>query len=195
MSFVDGFYSFNIDLTCPDSGLYEKLRLKTPKHPDESLENLYARTIAWLHSYRPNLSFSNGYYAPSEPAIWRKDATERILNWIELGFPPEEKLRRAMRMRPPPNISIYFYEEEQVEQFCLSLRGSKSNWIEHLRFFRIEDALISALLPLSRSSSRWAVTILDDSMFLSVDGTELQSSIHPLDMWDRYQGSINNLAG
>jgi uncharacterized protein YaeQ len=55
MTFVQAFYSFNLDITNSDAGGYFKLRIKVPQHPEESLEHLFARVLAFVHSYEEGL--------------------------------------------------------------------------------------------------------------------------------------------
>jgi uncharacterized protein YaeQ len=194
MSFVEAFYSFTIELTAPDRDLYEKIRLKIPRHPHESLQFLYARVIAFLHAYRSGQEFSRVLFEPKEPTIWHKDVTGDLLLWLEVGCPDETKLQRVIRRRPQPELRIYFFAPEQSGAFCHQLRGSTTNWVEPVQFYSIEPALLEGIVPLERSSSRWAANFIDTTLYLTVDGHDFISEVAPLDIWAQYQSALENLA-
>ncbi len=193
MSFVEAFYSFTIELSLAERGIYEKIRLKLPRHPHESLQYLYARLIAFLHAYRPGQEFTRGLFEPKDPTAWHKDVTGELLMWLEVGCPDETKLQRAIRKRPQPELRVYFYTVEQIGEFCHQLRGSTTNWVEPVQFIAIDPNLLEALVPFERSSSRWSVNFVDTSLYLTVDGNDLVSEIPPVDIWARYQSSIENV--
>jgi len=194
MSFVEAFYSFTIELTAPERNTYEKIRLKIPRHPHESLQFLYSRVIAFLHAYRAGQECSRGLFEPKEPTIWHKDVTGDLLSWIEVGCPDETKLQRAIRRRPTPELRVYFYEDQQSGEFCHQLRGSTTNWVEPVQFYTIDPKLLEALIPLERSSTRWSANFVDTMLYLTVDGHDLISEIAHVDIWERFQSSLENLA-
>lgn len=187
MTFVEGFYSFNLEITHPDSGVYEKLRLKTPRHPYESLQYLYARMLAFVHAFRPGQVFSRGLFEPDEPTLWMKDAAGSVLFWGQVGCPPAQKLKKALNSWPDSRFSVYFFEPLQIEQFCLQLRGSRCNWVAPVSFYCIRPDCLEQLIPLSRSSSSWQCTIVDGTLYLVVDDHEVQTEIFGIDIWNQYQ--------
>jgi len=195
MTFVEAFYGFNLEITHTDRDVYEKIRLKTPKHPHEPLEHLYARILAFAHCYEPDQVFTHGLFQPEEPTIWRKSVTGELLLWTQVGCPPAHKLKKALRAHSEAHFHIYFFEDSQVEQFCSHMRGSRNNWVENVHFHRIDPALLQDLLPLSKSSSDWSATIVDGSMYLVVDDHEFHTSIPLVDIWDCYQQTLNEAAG
>lgn len=192
MGFVEAFYSFTVELTIPERDIYAHVRFKLPRHPNESLYFLYARVIAYLHSYRPGLEFGQGLFEPKEPTFWHKDITDEVLVWGEVGCPPEQKIERATRRRPPPEIRVYFYTVEQSVDFCRYLRGSTTNWVEPIEFFLIDPMLLEALIPLERSSARWSAHFSDSTLFLAVADQDLTGEISPIDIWHTYQRVLTN---
>lgn len=197
MTFVEAFYSFNFDITNVDTGISDKVRVKTPRHPYESLEHLFARVLAFAHCWTKKTEFSHGMFEPNEPAIWKKDELGNISCWTDIGCPSKKKILTALRaaLHPPlsTQYSVYFYNPEQIGSFCAELRGSKTNWISDISFYRISQDILDSLIPLEKSSSRLNVTIVDNVLYLICDGVELETIIEPLDMWSEFQSSISNI--
>ena len=190
MSFAAAFYNFTVDLSHNDRDIFTRFRVKTPLHPHESLEHLYARMIAYVHCYREGQGFSQGLFEPKEPTIWQKDILGDTLLWVQIGTPDKKKLEITLRAHPAAEHRIYFYASDQIAQFCHMLRGSKTNWVKDIQFYRISGDLLEALVPLERSSPLWNVTIVDDELYLTCDDHELQSRISPVDIWAAYQESL-----
>jgi uncharacterized protein YaeQ len=190
MSFAAAFYNFTVDLSHNDREIFTRFRVKTPLHPHESLEHLFARMLAYIHCYREGQEFSRGLFEPRDPTIWQRDVLGETLLWVQVGTPDKKKLETTLRAHPQAEHRIYFYEPEQITQFCHLLRGSKTNWVKEIQFYLIPKAILEALVPLSRSSPSWNVTIVDDEAYLTCDSTELQARITAVDIWAAYQESL-----
>jgi uncharacterized protein YaeQ len=190
MSFAAAFYNFTVELSHNDRDVFTRFRVKTPLHPLEPLEHLYARMIAYVHGYREGQGFSHGLFEPKEPTIWQKDILGDTLLWVQIGVPDKKKIEHTLRTHPKAEHRVYFYEPSQTAQFCHMLRGSKTNWIQDVQFFAIRGDILEALVPLERSSPMWNVTIVDDELYLTCDGVELQTHVETIDIWRAYQESL-----
>ena len=190
MTFVHAFYSFNLEITNSDSGAYHKLRVKIPRHPAETLEQMFARVLAFGHSYEAGLEFSRGLFEVREPSLWKRDVLGELELAIEVGEVDQEKLRRTLRRAPDARYRVYFFDAAQMANFCRAMRGSTTNWIKDIGFFALPPPLLEALLPHEQSSSSWGLTFVDDTLYLSVDGAIIESAIEPLDMWGKFQESL-----
>ena len=163
MSFAAAFFNFSVDLSNADRGVYARFRVKVPQHPLESLEHLYARVLAYCHCYREGQLFSGGMFEPKDPTIWQKEITGELLLWVQLGCPDRKKIETTLRSAPEAEHRIYFFDDQQVAEFCHMLRGSKTNWVEPIQFFMLPQELLEQLVPLWRSSPQWGVTFIDNS--------------------------------
>lgn len=190
MSFAAAFYNFTVDLSHNDRDIFTRFRVKTPLHPHESLEHLFARMIAYVHCYREGQEFSRGLFEPKDPTIWQKDVLGDTLLWVQVGTPDKKKIETTLRAHPQAEHRIYFYEPDQIAQFCHMLRGSKTDWVKDIQFFLIPTPILEALVPLERSSPLWNATIVDDELYLTCDDTELQARISSVDIWAAYQDSL-----
>lgn len=193
MTFVDGFYSFSLEINHTDKGEYRKLRFKVPKHPHETFEHLIARVVAYSYTWSEGLEFSEGLFQPKDPTIKTTNVIGEIERWIEIGCPDMDKVERALRYHPAADFLIFFYEQQQIAKFCDYLRGSKSNWAEKIKFFSISSAALEKLGQDLPSSSRWIVTFTDGYFFVANDGNDVEGQIEPLNIWQLFQQTIGNV--
>lgn len=192
MTFVAAFYTFTIELNHSDRNVYANFRIKIPRHELESHEHLYARLIAYTHAYRSGIHFTEGISEPKEPTIEQRDEIGEVLLWVQIGAPEKRKLELSLKQHPHAEHRIYFYEPDDIQLFCHHLRGSKTNWVEKVLFYQLDPQLIASLTEHESSSPFWNLSFIDDRIYLSVDGVELESAITPIDIWSSFQESLNS---
>lgn len=193
MSFVEGFYSFRIDLTHADRSGFEEVRCKVPKYPSQPMAELYADILALCHGYRSGMVLVPPHTDDDQPTAWRRDPTESILDWIQVGVPSARSIKRALRLTPKPSVRVYFWQPTQAYEFCKELRGSTENWVAPVQFFTIAPDLLEQLEPLTRSRIEWSLTFVDDSLYLAWGDLTFESAITPIDIWTEFQASIRNV--
>ncbi len=193
MSFLDAFYSFTMQITDSERGVYEKIRIKVPRHPNESPAFFYARIFIYAHVYQPSLEFVPGAESKG-PTIRLLDLLGNMRLWVQVECPDSEKIQRAIRTHKHAEYRVYFLHDEDVERCAHSLRGSKTNWIEPVQFFRLDAEFLEALAATERSSSYWEITFVDTTAYVIANGVELETRIEAIDMWRRFQANIKNEA-
>jgi uncharacterized protein YaeQ len=187
MSFAAAFYNFTIELNNSEREVYTRFRVKTARHPYESLQHLYARMIAYGHCFREGQSFSQGMFEPKEPTIWMKDIIGTTLLWVEVGPVDRRKLELTLRSSPRAEHRIYFYSTDHIRDFCHMLKGSKTNWVKDILFYHIPAELLEKLTPFERSSPLWTMTFIDNRLYLTCDGAEFDCELNEVDIWAKYQ--------
>ena len=196
MSFALGFFRFNIDLSHQTHAIYQQVQVRTPLHPQESLEDLLLRVIVFCRAYRSGLQLSAGQFEEQLPTAWRESVTSGLDQWVMLGTVDRKLFDRLAREVPARAkdcaYCIYFATDEQRLAFCKQLRGSRVNWAQAVQFFQISPCSLDSLARQTKSSSRWSVTIVDDSFWLSAHEIELELTIKELDIWSEYQESLAN---
>jgi uncharacterized protein YaeQ len=190
MGFVAGFYGFQVELNNTERGVYEKLRFKLARHPEESLYQLCAKALAYTHSFREGEEFSTGLFAPKEPTLFHKDATGALLLWVNVGCPSYEKIERALRHHRGAEFRVYFCSQQEVTEFCHLLRGSTSNWVKDVQFYALPESLLHALAEVDRSRLTWSVSFIDQCVYLQEHELSLQGEMPQLDIWKLYQQSL-----
>jgi uncharacterized protein YaeQ len=88
-------HRLQIDLSDVDRGVYESLELRVAQHPSEPTRRVLTKTLAYALSYAPGIAFSRaGLSDMDEPEIAIGDPMG-ILEWIEIGSPAADRLKRA----------------------------------------------------------------------------------------------------
>ena len=190
MSFAAAFYNFSVDLSHSDRGIFTRFRVKTPLHPNESLHYLFARVLSYAHCYREGQAFSGGLFVPEDPTIWQSDVTGDVLLWVQVGCPTRKKLEKSLKAWPKAEHRVYFFDPLQIHEMCHMLRGSKTNWVEGIQFFMLPSHVLESLIPLANSSPTWQATFIDNRLYLTCDGHELEGDVLAIDIWTAYQESL-----
>jgi len=84
-----------LQLSDLDRHYYATHNLTLAQHPSETQERLMVRLLAFALFADERLEFGRGLSDEDEPALWRRDYTGAIEQWIEVGQPDESRLRKA----------------------------------------------------------------------------------------------------
>jgi uncharacterized protein YaeQ len=88
-------YRIELSISDMDRGYYATHTLTLARHPSETDERLMVRLLVFALRADERLLFGRGISSDDEPDLWRKDLTGDILEWIELGQPDEQRIRKA----------------------------------------------------------------------------------------------------
>ena len=88
-------FKAELQVTDLDRHYYASHALTLAQHPSETETRLLVRLIAFALHADERLEFGRGLSDEDEPALWRRDYTGAIEQWIELGQPDESRLRKA----------------------------------------------------------------------------------------------------
>ncbi|MCB0353103.1 MAG: YaeQ family protein [Bdellovibrionales bacterium] len=191
MSFVKSIFSLDLNVSIPEQGWSEQIRVQLAVHPEETETHVVSRTLALAHSAPLRPHFSQGLFEPKEPTFSSFNEIGNETLWGEVGIPTVKKLRKARSIHPVPQLRVYFYETPQIDQFCHLLRGSKENWIAPFTFFLLDPALIDRICEKEwDNTKRWDIVFLEDRIYLEINGSSDEGSLLSLDMWSEFQRSL-----
>lgn len=190
MSFASGFYSLRIDLSDPENNRYEKIRIKTARHPLETSEHLAAKFLAFAHCYRQRTEFSGGLFDPQEPSILRKDITGEWLSWIYVGVPSKKSLETIMRNKDCEERRIYLYAEAQKEELRHVVSSLKNQRAPLLRIFFVDPEKLSLLVECEATSAEWKVTLVDEQAFISCGSVDVDLEIKEMELDRIYRQAV-----
>ena len=88
-------YKAELVVSDMDRNYYATHVLTLARHPSETDERLMVRVLAFALHADERLELGKGISNPEEPDLWRKDLSGDILQWIELGQPDEQRIRKA----------------------------------------------------------------------------------------------------
>ena len=82
-----------LQVTDLDRHYYASHNLTLAQHPSETDERLMVRLLAFALHADERLEFGRGLSDEDEPALWKRNYSDEIELWIELGQPDESRLR------------------------------------------------------------------------------------------------------
>src|SRR5258706_14943532 len=122
-------YTFEVELSDVDRGVYETLSFKAAQQPSETDEYLLTRVLAYCLEYAEGIVFSRGIAEPDEPAVAVRDLTGAGKVWIEIGSPDAARLHKASKASP--RAVIYTHKDPaQVQRQLDGERIHKRETIE-----------------------------------------------------------------
>jgi uncharacterized protein YaeQ len=98
MALPSTVYHLALNLSDVDRGVYQTLDLRVARHPSETMRYLLTRVLAYALSYEEGIAFSKGGLSnPDEAPVSVRDATGRLIAWIDVGLPSAERLHKASK--------------------------------------------------------------------------------------------------
>ena len=183
MSFVDGFFSFQLRIANADRGIFQTVWTKTPKHPLESLKYLAARTLAFSHCYNEGVQFSRGLFEARQPTIFSSNVVGDLKLWAQIGDLSPKKLNRALALDCDTEYLVYFFAERHIEKFLSEHRRNPVRALSKVSFHWIDPTLIEQVAELLAIRNAWDVAISDNYLFLSAENVTMNGRIEPIELF------------
>jgi len=90
-----------------DRQYYADHSITLARHPSETEERMMVRLLAFVLHAHDDLQFGRGLSSEDEPALWRKDLTGAVEQWVEVGLPDDKTIRQACGKAR--NVYLYTY--------------------------------------------------------------------------------------
>ncbi len=178
MALTSTIYTFEIQLSDMDRGVYETLDVRAAQHPSETEESLFTRVLAYCCEYTEGIGFSKGISTPDDPAIFVRDLTGRLRVWIDIGAPDAARIHRARKSAD--RVAVYTHKDpKQVLALWAGERIHKSADIELFSVGR--DFLAACVTRLERRMA-FSLTITERHLYVAVGDVVLDGEIirHPI---------------
>jgi uncharacterized protein YaeQ len=107
MALKSTIFKATLSVADMDRGYYGDHELRLARHPSETDERLMVRLLAFALHADPALAFGRGIATDDEPALWRRDLTGAITDWIEVGLPDPRAVRKACGRSPRVEVITY----------------------------------------------------------------------------------------
>ena len=98
---------------------YQDYRLTLAQHPSETETRLMFRLAAYALFAQQEPEFTKGLCVDEEPDLWAHSPTGEITHWIDLGQPPEKRIRQAAGKAA--QVTILGYHPAKFKQWLASL--------------------------------------------------------------------------
>ena len=147
-----------------DRGLYGTFPLTIARHPSETDERMMVRLLAFALNAHERLEFGKGISSEDEPALWRRDLTGTIEQWIDVGLPEERLLRRACGKAT--EVALYTYGGRGVDIWWQANERNLRKQ-ERLSVFDVPPEASRELALMAARSMLLNVTIQEGQIFFS----------------------------
>ena len=159
-----------IDLSDVDRGVYEKLDVRTARHPSESPRFLATRLFAYAFSYEPGIAFSKGGVSSTdEPPVSVRDATGVLRAWIDVGSPAAARLHKATKLA------------ERVALFTCAdvayLSRESIHRKDEIAISSLDAAFVDAIGARIERHVRMEIVRNEGNLYVTMDGKILESVI------------------
>ena len=173
MALKSSVYKANVSLANLNTHYYEDIVLTMALHPSETEERLMYRLLAFLYSAHERLEVTVGLDNPDLPDIWQKNYTGDIEHWIDIGYPDEKKIKKAIGRSDL--VSIFNYNSFKAKVWF----GKNKSLLENkkVQVFHLEEEIQGSLETLVQRSMALNCMIEDNHIFLSNDSERIQINV------------------
>ena len=156
-------YKAELQVTDLDRHYYASHALTLAQHPSETDTRLLVRLLAFALHADERLEFGRGLSDEDEPALWRRDYTGAIEQWIELGQPDESRLRKASGRAA--QVLVVGYGGQAAEAWWKRSAAALGR-LRNLSVIELDDAEVDAASALLARGMRVTAMIQDGELQL-----------------------------
>lgn len=174
MALTATIYTFDIELSDVDRGVYETLNLRVARHPSETEEYLVVRVLAYCLEYTEGITFSMGGLSDAdEPALSVRDLTGAVQSWIDVGAPDAARLHKARKATG----RVVVYSHKDPDEVVRQATGSRIHRADSIDIVCFPPTLRAALA--SRLTRRMALTIsvTGGHLYIGVRGELIEGAL------------------
>jgi uncharacterized protein YaeQ len=157
-------YTFTIDLSDLDRGVFETLELRVARHPSETTEYMLVRLLAYCLEYQEGIELTSGLSSGEEPALVVRDLTGRITAWIEVGLPDAARLHRGSKLAGRAAV----YTHRDVRQLLSQLSGAKIHRATDIPIRAFDRNAVDEVAALIERRMSLAVSISGGEMLVAI---------------------------
>jgi uncharacterized protein YaeQ len=182
MAQAPALYDFEIALNDVDRGVSVGLRLKTARHPSETLERVWLRVLAYCWRFEERLTFGPGLSDTDAPDLLATDLTGRITRWIRVGKTEPDKLQRAIDRHSDAAVSVLFESPARWEQFRKAASEGSFPRLAKAEMAFVVPSLLADLASMDERRAKITVTLAGDSVYLDRGGKTLEGELSPVSL-------------
>jgi uncharacterized protein YaeQ len=166
-------YTFDVDLSHVDRGVYTRLAIRAARHPSETEEYLLTRVLAYCLEHAEGIEFSRGLAEPDDPTLAVRDMSGDLRVWIEIGAPSAERLHRATRAAR----RVVVYTHKDPAQVVRQLEGARIHRVDSIELYGIDREFLAALVPHLARRTAFTLSVVEQHLYLTIDGVPLQTEV------------------
>lgn len=156
-------YKLNLTLSDMDRNVYGDYSLTIALHPSETIERMMVRILAFCYRAAENLTFARGLSSADDPELWLKHDDGRILEWIEVGQPAPDRLKKASSQSLAVNVFSY----GRGLDVWWKTNGAAINALPKVTIHYFNADELQALCALADKTMTFTVTITETIAYVS----------------------------
>jgi uncharacterized protein YaeQ len=165
-------YKANLQIADMDRQVYVDHSVTIARHPSETDERMMIRLLALALNLPANtdhgaLELAKDLWDVDEPALWQKDLTGQIVQWIDVGQPDDKRLIRASGRAE--RLTVYSFAASTP--IWWSGIATKLTRAANIAVWLIDSAQSQALAALAQRGMQLQLSVQDGSCWLS-DGQQ-----------------------
>ena len=173
MALTATIYSFDIQLSDVDRGVYEMLAIRVARHPSETEEYLLTRVLAYCLEYQEGIGFSKGLAEPDEPAVAVRDLTGALRVWIDIGAPDAARLHKASKAAP----RVVVYTHRDPAALVRQLAGERIHRADALELYGFSPEMLAGLARSLERRTAWELSVSDRQLYVVAGGRTLSDEL------------------
>jgi len=158
MALKSTVYKADLQISDMDRHYYQSHSMTLAMHPSETEERLMIRLLAFALNASEGLSFGRGLSNEEEAALWRKDLTDHVELWIDVGLPEEKRVRKASHKAD--QVYIYSYGE-RTAPIWWEQNQRKIKTFDNVSVWYLPTATCAGLVELCQRTMNLNFTIMD----------------------------------
>ena len=169
MAVKSTIFKADLQVNDADRDYYELHKLTLARHPSETDERMMLRLLVFGMHADKYLEFAGSISTEETPALWKKNLSGEIQEWIELGQPDEKRIRKACgRAR---QVYIYLYGLHKAKPWWQGIKPSLDRFDNlHVRF--LGDEQIKPLTAMAKRTMQLQCMIQDNDVSFSDEDQE-----------------------
>lgn len=176
MALTATIYTFDVQLSDVDRGVYETLGIRAAKQPSETEEYLATRVLAYCLEYAEGIAFTKGLAEPDVPAIEVRDLTGALRSWIEVGTPDADRLHKASKSSP--RVAVYAFKDPA--NLARQFEGTKIHRAEAIELYAFDPAFIAAFVERLERRTAFELAVTERHLYLTIGGETLETAVKPV---------------
>ncbi|HFD88151.1 MAG TPA: YaeQ family protein [Gammaproteobacteria bacterium] len=160
-----------------DRNYYQTHTLTLARHPSETDERMMVRILVFALNADEHLSFTRGLSTEDEPDLWRKNYSDEIELWIDLGQPDEKRIKRACGRSQ--RVIIYCFSSRACDVWWGQMKNKVSRF-KNLEIVKICDDVSRQLVDLTARTMRLQCTIQDGLIWLADESRSIEIHLEKL---------------
>lgn len=180
MALKSAIYKVTLQVNDLDRHYYQSHSLTVARHPSETEERMMIRILSFALNASERLQFCRGLSTDDEPDLWRKDLTDHIELWIEVGQPDSRRIRKGSLKAD--QMLVYSYGEAVAAPWWKQIQREVKGF-NNLSVFFIKDSDADALTAMVERTMTLDCTISEGSILLANGAQSLQME---LECWQSF---------